>query len=109
MAMNPVEAGICTRQARPGCRRGLPGCPQHERYWRAVAGLCRACDLEAGTLIEGDGTRIRSLEVSGQMAPVDRGKAGPQQLAAEAPPLQRTVHAKPRQAPVRIRRTSLLH
>jgi hypothetical protein len=34
------------------------------------------------------------------MAPVDRGKAGPQQLAAEPPPLQGTVHAKPRQVPV---------
>jgi hypothetical protein len=77
VAINPIEAGICARQARPGCRRGLPGCPQHERYWRAVAGLCRACDLEAGPLIEGDGTRIRGLEVRGQMAPVDRGKAGP--------------------------------
>src|ERR1700689_1527995 len=108
MAMNPVEAGICTRQARPGGRRGLPGCPQHERYWRGPAGLCRAGGLEAGTLIEGDGTRIRSLEVSGQMAPVDRDKAGPQQLAAEPPPLQGTVHAKPRQVPVRIRRMSRL-
>src|ERR1700683_2028957 len=104
MAMNRIEAGICARQARPGCWRALPGCPQHERYWRAVADLCRARDLEAGTLIEGDSTRIRSLEVSGQMAPVDRGKAGTQQLRAEPPPPQGTVHAKPRQVPLRIPR-----
>jgi hypothetical protein len=88
---------------------GLPGCPQHERDWRAVPGHCLASDLEASTLIEGHGTRIRSLQVGGQMAPVDLDEARPHQLTAEPAALQGTVHAEPRKVPVWISRVGRLH